>query len=118
MLSYNLKYAGKAEKIIKAAQEKGDPIPEELIPPKLDICNEFYFEAFNELDSERSRFDGGIGAIPWSKIKLYADMYFDKFEDYKNFLDIIREVDGFWVSEINKKTRKEIDSKLKHNKRN
>jgi len=109
VLDYSIKYGNRAEKIIAAAQEKGDPIPEELIPPEIDTFNGFYWEAFNELDSERPRYECSIGSLPWSKIKEFSDVYFDKFDDYIQFLEIIRQVDNHWVKAVNDKNRQEFE---------
>jgi hypothetical protein len=67
--------AAHAGKIATAAQEAGDPVPDECIPP--DILPEclFAYRAFGDLASDRSAHDTALGAIPWTAIDAYCRRY-------------------------------------------
>ena len=62
-------------------------------PPSLPEELRFYWAAFWELSSERS-FGFGIGPIPHSAIRLYADANGVRGDFMETFIGIIRRMDG------------------------
>lgn len=66
--------SGVERDMVKQAQRTGQPIPDRIVnAPELRLGLSFYFDAFFELDSERSQGYGSVGRIPWSSIQQYAD---------------------------------------------
>lgn len=61
----------------------------------------FYWEAFNELSTER-QIGMGVGPIPRSAIKAYADEFGIAGDDYDPFHRIIRTMDNAYLAQVNK----------------
>jgi hypothetical protein len=62
----------------------------------------FYWAAFGELTSERS-FGMGVGPIPYSAIRAYADEYDMRSRDeFTFFLGIIQALDSEYIALANK----------------
>lgn len=81
------------------------------LPPKFAEIDEktepwmpFFLEAFFELTTERP---GGMGmmAIPWSKIRQFAEAHGFDGESLSDFHHIIRLMDDHFMAVMNKKHR-------------
>ena len=94
-----------AHRIIQAAIDAGDPVPEDLIGPELDEGYRFAYEAFNALSTDR-QVGFGVGPIPWSAIDQFAQRYgivdIDEFERL-NYL--IRVMDGVYLEDAAAKAK-------------
>lgn len=67
---------GQAEqRILKDCYATGRPIPDRINnAPTLTLGLEFYYAAFNELSTCRE-VGLGMGPIPWTEVRSYADSY-------------------------------------------
>lgn len=95
---------GSSEKnIVKQAFRFGTPLPERIKnAPSLRIGLSLYYEAFFELDSERS-IGMMLGSIPRSKIIDYADRYEFGYELTEDFVYLIRAMDNAHLAKMREK---------------
>lgn len=97
--------------MIKAAEERGASIPEDLLPeePELYDGDEFFLTAFWALS--RSRAVGfGVGYIPWHLILEYGRVAKLKGQLLRQFTEILMEMDnGFvkWHADKSERERQE-----------
>jgi hypothetical protein len=81
------------------------PIPEKLAnPPQITLGDEFYLEAYLELDTERSK-SMGIERIPFSSIVLYGQFYGLSFDECSELLFVVRLIDNAMVKYYNEKNK-------------
>ncbi len=111
---WNLRYGetdrygrNKAQLIASAALEKGDPVPERVIPPPLYDSNNFYWMAFHDLITCRPMGFGGPLPIPWTVLNEYAERYGLEGFFYDEFIYIIKELDIFHLKWIEKQNAKD-----------
>ena len=98
--------------LVQAYKEKGIEPPPGIITdkqePDLDTIEINYWNAFQELQSERPIGGmGGAGPIPWSRIDQYAERYGFVEEDYFSFVRIIRHLDNRWLKLMHEKQERE-----------
>jgi hypothetical protein len=74
-----------------------------LNKPKLAMGLEFYYEAFNNLCSERQMGEHGVFGLSWSIIQRYADHYELDFEEGEKFHYLISKMDIAYCNRSNKK---------------
>jgi hypothetical protein len=77
--------------------------PPFLDEPEVHPEHQFYFRAFCDLGSERM-FGMGVGPIPISAARSYADRYELTDREWELFWGIIRDTDSDFLSVVNKKT--------------
>lgn len=84
----------------------GAQIPEKFKnPPEIELGNELYFTAFNELSNEREN-GFGIGKLRWSSIAAYCG-YLELDEDLSSTLHyVVRKMDDVYVEVVNEKRSK------------
>lgn len=68
--------------------------------PEIDPHLHFHWEAFGELSTER-QIGMGIGPIPWSAIKAYAEEFGIVGDEFESFLHIMRAMDSEYLSQAN-----------------
>ena len=84
---------------MKQIKRFGGKTPERVrAKPKLASGLTFFFDAFYDLDTERSLAD--LHPIPWSKIVLYAEYHGLKKEEADDLLYFIREVDNAFLKRL------------------
>jgi hypothetical protein len=81
-----------------------------LDEPLIHPVNYFFIKAFYDLSSCRNN-GMGIGEIPWTAIKLYADHFGFEFDLTESLIDIIREMDGAYISYQNDQIKRNRSSK-------
>lgn len=93
-MEFQLSPTGKnCEKIIEAAIETGNEIPERLLNrPVLSAGTLFYWHAFLELNTCR-----GEGCIPWTAIDRYAVRYDVNEELFEDLVDVIGVLDDAFL---------------------
>ena len=64
----------------------------------------FYRDAFDELNTDRVGFGLGLGPIPWTAIRKYAEVYEMSLREFEHFLIVIRLVDDAFRAHMKKKT--------------
>ena len=103
---YELEQGGVEEFIVKAALKRGERIPDRIAnAPQLMDGLDLYWEAFMDLTTDRpSGF--GVGAIPWSAIKRWADHYEIGGEDFDYLVTYIRAMDGAYMKFAHKEMEK------------
>lgn len=72
--------------------------------PKLAPGLQFFFDAFYDLDTERSLAD--MAPIPWSKIKDYGEYHKLGEEGISDLLYLIREADNAYLSRVCEKRKR------------
>jgi hypothetical protein len=78
----------------------GLPLPDFIAnAPELQAGLEIYLKAFYDLDSERS-YISGVAAIPWSKIKDYAEFYQFSEEQTEDLFYLIRAMDNAHMNRV------------------
>jgi hypothetical protein len=77
--------------------------------PELWPHNQFYWDAFWDLGSER-QIGMGVGAIPRSAIKLYADEFDITGDEYDVFYRMLRMLDNHYLSLSNSNKQPEKGS--------
>ena len=85
--------------VLRQIKRFGGKPPERVTnKPKLASGLMFFFDAFYDLDTERSLAD--LHPIPWSKIVLYAEYHQLKREEADDLLYLIREVDNAFLRRL------------------
>lgn len=103
---YSLKSSGSEAAIIKQALQAGEEIPENILnAPELFLGLQLYYEAFFDLNSERSH-GMGLTAIPWSRIKDYAVAYEFDEDQTENLFIYIRAMDNANITYLESKQPK------------
>lgn len=93
------------QSIAKQAMRSGNPLPKRIAEaPELRPHLLLYIQAFFDLDSERSHAMAPT-AIPWSKIKDYANAYSFDEEETEDLLFFIRKMDVDHLARIAKKMK-------------
>jgi hypothetical protein len=91
------------QNIIRQAKREGQPIPERIAnAPKLQNHQRLYFEAYMDLDSERSH-NAGLTAIPWSSIKDYGMFHGLNREQTEDLIYIVRHMDNHYLARLKAK---------------
>ncbi len=81
--------------------ERGQEVPDAFYQqPEVFQPYMFYWTAFHELGSER-QIGMGVGPIPRSAIKAYAEEFEIFGDDFDKFLSIIRTLDSEYLSLVN-----------------
>lgn len=89
--------------IAKQAMRAGQPIPDRIAnAPELELGLQLYLQAFFDLDSERSH-AMGITAIPWTRMKDYADAYEFDEEQREDMFFFVRKLDSEHMKRLAKK---------------
>ncbi|MCM1497280.1 MAG: hypothetical protein NC124_02325 [Clostridium sp.] len=110
MLAFSFKYGNNFQKIINAALESGDEIPENLRNvPVINPDYEFYWHCFNDLSSDREMGQGVIGNIPWSSVYMYCQAYDLGMDTTQDVFSIVRQVDNFYCDKINGETTRKMN---------
>jgi hypothetical protein len=104
-LLYVLEMSKIEQNIAKQSLRETGKLPERILnAPSLKLTNQFYFQAFFELDSERiNGFD--IGPIPWSSIVKYAEYHGFEYDEREDFLVFIRRMDNVYIDFVLKKQK-------------
>jgi hypothetical protein len=85
-------------KLIEEGKEPSQPFYEQ---PEILEAAEFYWQAFNELSSDRSM-GMGLGPIPYSSIRAWADEHgVTGRDDFDFFHGVIRGVDTEFLAVMN-----------------
>lgn len=91
--------------------QRGQSLPDALAnAPFLLQGLEHFYLAFQELSSCRP-VGMGIGAIPWTAIREYAQQENFVGEDYEEFMYMIREMDNAWLEYQNEKAKAARDTR-------
>lgn len=72
--------------------------------PKLASGLQFFFDAFYDLDTERSLAD--MDPIPWSKIVAYGEYHGLGEEGISDLLYLIREADNAYLRRVGEKRKR------------
>lgn len=81
------------ESIIKQSANNNQPLPERILnKPQLHKGLTLFLEAFYELSSDRQT-GLGVGYIPFTAIKSYADEYGFEGEQREDLFYFVREID-------------------------
>lgn len=107
-----MKFGDKADKIIKAALEEGDEIPESIRnKPVLNPENEFYWRCFWDLSSDRKFGDFGIFNITWQSIYNYCQSFGLSADMSRDVFCVVRQVDNYYCNKINTENKKKMNKK-------
>lgn len=79
-----------AHEVIEAYERFGVEVPDTLVGPELSDIEEYYWQAFSDLSTERQATVGGLGQIPWSAIMRYNSS--------PEFVEIIRRMDSAYLN--------------------
>lgn len=72
--------------------------------PKLDIVEQFYWEAFIMLHLSRPSTGFGPGPIPLTEIKAFTElMEIPKGDDLYDFVRVVRKMDRAYLEQVTKK---------------
>jgi hypothetical protein len=86
-----------------------------LDEPQISHVDYFYIKAFYDLST--CRINGmGLGVIPWTAIKKYAEHYSLDFDITESLIDIIREMDSAYIDFQNKETEKNSKNTVSKNR--
>lgn len=97
-------------KIRELAEQTGQKLPDKISnKPILKAGLEFYWKAFVDLNLDRST-GFGLGPIPWSIIKKWADHYQVSEWDFDRLVYMVRGMDAVYLEE----KQKEMDRKSKN----
>ena len=80
--------------------------------PEINVRSKFYWNAFQELKSDRPTGDE-LGRIPFSSLLAYCNEYRIDGEERENFKRIIRHIDNIEVSLTNERLAKEAKAAAK-----
>lgn len=104
---HHLKFGGEADKIVSAAIESGDNLPDELAnPPSIPSELIFYWEAFCDLHSCRNN-GMSVGCIPWSAVNEYARRYGISDYEFDDFNYVISKLDSEFIAWCDKKAKQD-----------
>lgn len=103
------------QSIIKQMKRMGQEIPDEIKnKPRLKTGEElFLWRAFWELDTERYPSQGGMTAIPVTRIFLYMQACFISESYSARFLYCIRQLDMHYVKSSNDELKRIRESQRK-----
>lgn len=109
MLAFSLKYGDNADKIIKAALEEGDEVPEQLLNmPDIKPEYDFYWHCFINLMGDRPCESTGILPIPWTSIYTYCKAFNLSMDVISDVFYVVHKVDGYYCDKINSDNAKKI----------
>jgi hypothetical protein len=112
-LLYLLEVKSIEQNILKQAIRFGQPIPERITQaPELRLGLRLYFNAFFDLDAERSH-ALALTPIPWRSIIAYAQAYEFDEEQTENLVFFIRSMDNANLERLQKKSPKPTKGKSK-----
>jgi hypothetical protein len=104
-IEWDFTFGPQAEKIAKAAEAAGHPIPESCIPPDVGPALAFAYLAFHDLLNDRQIGYGALGPIIWSSIARYAESYdVSDIDDMEELATLIHAADDAYLAIVNKKT--------------
>lgn len=86
-----------ADKIVASRTEAGRPIADHLIAPEWPIDCEHVVAAFNTLFADRD-VGMGLGPIPWTAIRQYADYLGLRDGEFSDFTFLLRQMDDEFIS--------------------
>lgn len=90
---------------MKQIKRFGGQTPDRIVnKPKLAPGLVFFFDAFWELDTERSLAD--LAPIPWSKVIMYGKEHGLGVEDREDLLYLIREGDNAYLRRMAEKRKR------------
>lgn len=69
------------------------------------VNSKFYWEAFQQLITERPQAMGALAQIPWSAIRSYAEFYGLEMIEAERFIKLIQTLDKREVYLVNKKVK-------------
>jgi hypothetical protein len=107
-LIWQHRWGSKVEGELDKVERGIEPAAWLFTQPEIWTQNRFYWEAFNELSSER-QIGMGMGPIPRSAIKRYAAEFAIEGEDYDVFHSIIRQMDNKYISLANSPSKNTND---------
>ena len=82
--------------------KRGVAAPEWFLDqPELEICDDFWIDAFYSLSTCRNS-GMGLGGIPWTAIREYAEYYLLDDSTSENLFIIIKSLDNTYLSWYNK----------------
>ena len=104
---HELKLSSKKKKdLSRAAANSNKPLPKMLQSPELSFFDQFYWNAFRQLNTCRN----ATGPIPWDSIDRYCARHNITGEDYEEFISIIGQVDEaaleHWQKEAEQRSKK------------
>lgn len=103
---HTLEIGAVEQSFAKQAMRAGAPLPDRIAnAPELIEGLELYFQAFLDLDGERDT-GMGIGSIPWSKVKEYANFYDFDDEQTEDLFFFIKRMDSAYIKRQNAKQKK------------
>jgi hypothetical protein len=112
-LLYILEVKSIEQNILKQAIRFGQPIPERIInAPELRLGLRLYFNAFFDLDAERSH-ALALTPIPWTSIMHYARAYELDEEQTEDLVYFIRYMDNVNLDRLRKKNPSPSKAKRK-----
>lgn len=86
------------------AQEQGKQFASLVDAPSLTLYEDFYFQAFQELNGSRLSNGFGVSPIMLSELMAYADLYAIRpGEERMEFVRFMRVMDGAYLKQMNTK---------------
>lgn len=99
-------YGPHANWLIEVVLERGDPVPDDAIPPPLPPDYLYVYGAFSDLSADRD-IGFGCGPIPFTAIDAYARRYgIADPDDFEEFAGDIRLLDRLFLNATDKKSDK------------
>lgn len=109
-LRYNVEHGDIEQILVQQARNAGEPIPEAIAnKPRLAPGNRFFWDAFFDLDTERSH-GQGLSKIPRSAISAYAAECGLNEDEKFELIYVIRRVDDWHLDELAKKLAVNADT--------
>lgn len=106
-MRYELEQGPTEKLIVEQALRQKKPIPDVIAnKPRLLPGLEFYFLAFNALSSCRET-GFGVGRIPWTAAREYADYYGLSKADFSRLWDLICRMDSVYINHSAEKAEAE-----------
>ncbi|MCG7598885.1 hypothetical protein MHM84_03740 [Halomonas sp. McH1-25] len=92
-----MQWADKIDFLLAIEEQRGYAPQALLDRPELDLTERWYMQAFSALSPSRQS-GMGVGGIPVSEIKAYAE-FVDIVTEPDEFLAVIRAMDAVWLEE-------------------
>jgi hypothetical protein len=95
-LRWHLAWGAHAGWLQRLHEKEGGPLPKALadkpeVPPEMDL----YWRAFDDLRGDRQIGMGGLGAIMWTSIAIYADRVGVAGQDaFERFVTVLKAMDA------------------------
>ena len=96
-IEWDLTYGPHAEWLAQAAEDRGEPIPEDAIPPEIAAGYVYAYAVFQELSADR-QIGMALGPIPFTAIDAYARRFgIDDLDEFEQLLDDVAMIDRLFL---------------------